>query len=196
VSGVLETAGTPPLVPTLQGLRVTAGRLVGAIRVRDDEPQLLYELRLEVVAGTSATGEIRLGGLPLPGRSWRDLPGVSITFGAEAIEVYDGVKARVLGAGRLSFPHVQYPIHATSLRIRDGLEFRIALVVARPAAEGGDLALQLQATPDLGPIAVRGELEEPPPPGEAALALAARFLDLGAYRVAEDGPVTTLLPAD
>ena len=161
---------------------------------------LRYELRIDALTVHEESVVVRVTGIPLPGRSWRALREATVRFGAEAVELFDGEAVRVLGDGLLYARTRQYPLHATVVRVTAATsstaQVAVDVVVERPPVDGGDIALTLEVEAELGPIVVRGDPEQRPPSRNAALALASTLLDLGAYKVVDDGAVTTLLAAD
>jgi hypothetical protein len=183
-------AGPDPAVPpaaidpTL--LVALGGRLEGQIADFDDDGtlDLRYRLELELTAGEMPV-QLRLVGLVLPARSWRNLADLSITFGPSDVEIADGDPVRWAGLGDLSAGTIRQPLAATRVAVEQVLVNPPQAVVSvtadlypSGAAPSADPApFHVTATVAIGPVVVLGHWQD----HAAALAAAEQFLDVTDY---------------
>jgi len=152
----------------LGGLRGGTARLEGTIASDPFSPGYALTFRLEMTlrdAGGADAARLRLVGLRLPGRSWRALEGVELTF-ADDDEIHDGERTRSAGIGELVAGEENLAATASRLRLeRDpaapgGLVARLDVAVGpRPAVAGAQPAaapvdLELAAPLEPGTVTV------------------------------------------
>lgn len=177
------------------GLVLGPGRLVG--RITPDTLDLgigvEYQVWAPLLGTTETPAELRVVGLDLPVRSWRQLAGLVVTFGENATSVSDGETVRWGGRGQVSLGARQFPLLLDRFELQPspavsapGVATDLVATVSATAHEympkGGSTAswpLDLSVSITIGPVIVR--LAPAEMSAEAARALAARYLDLDDY---------------
>jgi hypothetical protein len=139
-------------------------------------PALWYDLVVPL-----HRGELRLGFIPFAARRWDTLAGTVVELAREAEVPRDGRRERLVAIGALTAD--ESPLAPSRVAVAEVVDVRARVQVTASA-------LTLDAWVAVGPVAVRGDLAGAPPGADAALALAAEFLDLDAYDAqVQDVPV-------
>ena len=195
-----ETPSDPRPVAEVSepGLRGRGARLGGTVSLDPEDAEYALEYRLEMTLdGADPGARLRVAGIALPVRSWRELAGgVAVTFEDE-IEMSDG--REVVSRGGLAdvvLDGTRLPAKANELRVlRDaggsGLTVRVVGEVTSRDANATSWPLDVTSAMEVGAVTVFPDPDDGP--GDAR-DIAARFLDLADYDAAERDGSLVLTP--
>lgn len=154
------------------------------------------ELMLTIEARRDAGGKLTLRARELAMRKWSDLENRQFSYPAEKVTGYvdgDEIEIGARATGTLHRGGQTHDVRATALSFgrisENGIPVRMLI-------QGADVEpLAVEATLAIGGITVRGDIAKIHPiQREPALAMAARFLDLGEFAEAGEGEFLSLRP--